>query len=309
MKTKIIAVIFITVTALVVLAASMIHRKNELQTDRVTAPVAERGFDVKGRVVSLEADGTTIHIAHEEIPDFMAAMTMPFTVQKSELLRGLAPGDSVKFHLVVTKEDSWISRIEKIGSATKPSAVVSPPASSKLRIEVGQSIPNFHLIDQDGRPVELAKLRGKVVVLTFIYTRCPIPNYCPLMSKNFAELQERFGKKFPGQVQLLSVSFDPQFDTSEVLKRYAENFGANNASWNFATGTKEQVEYVAALFGLIKEPEGSGFSHDLRTALISPDGKLVHLFRSNVWTANEAETMVGETLEQHSSPQSLQALR
>jgi len=310
MKAKTIAAIFIALTLLAVLAASVIYRQNQ-KAPAAAASVTERGLDAKGRVVSLEADGKTINIAHEEIPDFMEAMTMPFTVQKPELLRGLAPGDLVKFHLVVTKKDSWISRIEKINSipATKSSTTVLPAVPSQLRVEVGQSIPDFHLIDQDGRPIDLAKFCGKAVVLTFIYTRCPLPNYCPLMSKNFAALQARFGKKFPGQVQLLSVSFDPQFDTPEVLKHYAANFSADNASWNFATGTKEQIEYVAALFGLIKEPESSGYSHDLRTALISPDGKLVHLWRSNVWTTDEVETMLRETLEHHSSPPNFQASR
>ena len=173
------------------------------------------------------------------------------------------------------------------------------PADVKeiLRIEIGERVPDFTLTNQQGRAFRLADFRGKAVVLTFIYTRCPLPNYCPLMSKNFASLQKRFENEFPGRVELLSVSFDPQFDTPEVLREYAARFGAGAKNWTVATGSTEQVDFVTELFGLIREPAGGLINHDLRTALISPEGKLVQVWRSNVWTPYEVQRMVRETID------------
>ncbi len=265
------------------------------------APQPEQVFQVKGQVRSLEADGKTIHIAHEEIPGFMPAMEMPFTVKDAALLRGLQPGDKVGFRLMVTKDDSWIADIQKLSSPSAQPAAPAPAANTaateRARLEPGQQVPDFTLVDQHGRPIHLRDFRGKAVVLTFIYTRCPLPNFCPLMSKNFAELQERFSKDIPGKVQLLSISFDPQFDTPETLSRYAALFQHSDKDWTFATGTPVQVDQVTGMFGLIRQPVDGFITHDLRTALIGPGGKLVHVWRSNVWTPYEVERMVRETLD------------
>ncbi len=267
------------------------------------APIpAEQVFEVKGQVRSVEPDEHTLNIAHEEIPGFMPAMVMPFTVKEPATTKGLASGDAVRFRLVVSKDDSWITQIEKIA----PGALSAPPAaeqgavsgSETERVEVGQKVPDFSLVDHHGKKFRLSDLQGKAVVLTFIYTRCPLPNFCPLMSKNFASLQERFCKDLPGKVQLLSISFDPEFDTPETLSRYAALFQGQNGDkdWRFATGTPEQINHVTAMFGLIREPANGFINHDLRTALISPEGKLVHIWRSNVWTPYEVERMTREVL-------------
>jgi protein SCO1/2 len=164
------------------------------------------------------------------------------------------------------------------------------------RVENGEAVPNFELVDQNGAPLKLSDYRGSAVLVTFIYTRCPLPNFCPLMANRFSELQDRLGKKFPGKVHLISVSFDPEYDTPAVMKEYGKHFGARTKTWSLATGNQQQVERVAGLFGLIKEKDANGYTHDLRTALISPDGKLVHIWRSNVWTADEVESMVADVL-------------
>ncbi len=283
-------------TLAAVIAAGPISRHRQ---QAAPTAAAEQVFDVKGQVRSLEADGPTVRIAHEDIPGFMPAMEMPFTVKDPALLRGLAAGDAVKFRLVVTKDDSWITQIQKIVARTSAAAQDGSAATNSEAqpgsLAIGQSVPDFTLRDQHGRPLHLRDFRGKVVVLTFIYTRCPLPNYCPLMSKNFASLQERFAKEFPGKVQLLSISFDPQFDTPETLSRYAALYQKDDMNWLFATGTPEQVNEVTGLFGLIREPANGFINHDLRTALISPDGRLLHIWRSNVWTPFEVQRMVRET--------------
>ncbi len=260
---------------------------------------SEQHFTVKGQIRSLEPDGRTVHIAHEEIPGFMPAMEMPFTVKDPELMKGVAAGDQVQFELLVTQDDSWITRIEKLSasSASVPPAADAGAPTEDPRLAVGDQVPDFSLVDQRGRPFRLRDFHGKAVVLTFIYTRCPLPNFCPLMSKNFAALQERLRKQFPGKVQLLSISFDPEFDTPEALRRYASLYQQDDKDWLFATGTREQVDKVTGLFGLIREPSNGFINHDLRTALISPDGKLVHVWRSNVWTPYEVQRMVQECLQ------------
>jgi protein SCO1/2 len=296
MKTRTIIIAFIALTVAVVVSALAIHRQTSTE-DPVAQKSAEQSFDVEGRIVSIEQGGKTVHIAHEDIPDFMPAMTMPFTVQHPEQVADFAAGDTVKFHLVVTKDDSWIASIEKLATESKATSLATAaPTSNANRIEPGEQVPNFELLDQNGAALHLSDYRGSAVLVTFIYTRCPLPNFCPLMSTRFSELQGKLGKKYPGKVHLISVSFDPQFDTPIVMKEYGKHFGARTKTWSLATGSQQQIDRVAGLFGLIKEKEASGYSHDLRTALISPDGKLVHIWRSNVWTADEVEAMVADVL-------------
>ncbi|MDB6058258.1 MAG: hypothetical protein JWO95_2102 [Verrucomicrobiales bacterium] len=294
MKTRMIVITFTALTLAIVLSAVAIHW--QVPIVKPTAPIAsEQVFNVTGRIVSIEPGGRTVHIAHEDIPDFMPAMTMPFTMRHPEQVADLAPGDAVQFHLIVTKDDSWVSEIDKVSGTTRtasqPLAVANPD-----RIETGEAVPDFELVNQDGAPLKLDAYRGSAVLVTFIYTRCPLPNFCPLISNRFSELQDRLGKKFPGKTHLISVSFDPQFDTPAVMKDYGKRFGARSNLWSLATGTQQQIDYVARLFGLIKEKDANGYSHDLRTALISPDGKLVHIWRSNVWTPEEVESRVAEVL-------------
>ncbi|MGZ4963295.1 MAG: SCO family protein [Limisphaerales bacterium] len=294
MKTRTIIMTFVALTLAVVVSAVAIHRQIPAHNP-ATHQAAEQSFDVKGRIVSLEPGGKTVHIAHEDIPDFMPAMTMPFTIKHPEQVADLAPGDAVKFHLIVTKDDSFVSAIDKIAGTTRPVTKAADESNSD-RVETGQAVPNFQLVDQNGAPLKLSDYRGSAVLVTFIYTRCPLPNFCPLMSNRFLDLQDRLAKKVPGKVHLISVSFDPEFDTPSVMKEYGKRFGVRQKTWSLATGSQKQVDYVAGLFGLIKEKDANGYTHDLRTALISPDGKLVHIWRSNVWTTEEVESRISEVL-------------
>jgi protein SCO1 len=300
MKTKWTLIGFCLFTVMVTTAAFIIIQQK--------APPALAGgrqdFQVNGVVRNLESDGKTVVIEHEDIPDFMPSMTMPFSVKDPGLLRGLQSGDPVHFELVVTKDDSWIARIEKrtgpagetaggeVGTNSAPAAAAEP-----REIEPGQTVPDFALIDENGKPIHLRDYRGQAVLLTFVYTRCPLPNYCPLMSKNFELLQERLGKALAGRFHLITISFDPGYDTPEVLKRYAAAFTQDESTWTFATGTTAQVDQAASQFGLVYLPEAGSFTHDLRTALISPDGRLIHVWRSNVWTPYEVQRWVAEALQ------------
>jgi protein SCO1 len=294
MKTRTIILIFTALTLAVVVSAVAIHRQ-ATSPKLVAQQSAEQTFNVKGRIVSIEPGGKTVHIAHEDIPDFMPAMTMPFTIQHPEQVADFEVGDAVKFKLVVSKDDSWISAIDKDATVSRTVARTETAEPDK-RVQIGETVPDFDLVDQNGAPLTLSQFKGSAVLVTFIYTRCPLPNFCPLMSNRFSELQDRLAKKFPGKVHLISISFDPEFDTPTVMKEYGKRFGARQKTWSLATGSQMQVDNVAGLFGLIKEKGANGYDHDLRTALIAPDGKLIHVWRSNVWTTEEVESRVAEVL-------------
>jgi len=254
----------------------------------------QKRFHVRGEVRGVDSAAKSIRIKHEEIPDYMAAMTMPFEVRDTTLLRGLKVGDEIGFELVVTKDDSWIASIQRLAEAQQ--TAVADNGQETQHLQVGERVPDFTLTNQNGRAVHLTDFRGKAVLLTFVYTRCPLPYCCPLMSKNFASLQERLQKAIPGKFQLLSVSIDPEFDRPEVLKDYSARYAAEDSTWTFGTGTVEQTDAVGALFGLVQERAGGLIKHDLRTALIGPDGKLIHIWKSNVWTPYEVQRRVEEVL-------------
>jgi protein SCO1/2 len=254
-----------------------------------STPAPTKTFIVHGTICNVDVANGILRIAHEEIPNYMPAMTMPFTVKDPALLNGLAPGDSVQFELAITDNDSWISHIEKLPSNERVASSENGAATSVQEREAeclqsGEAFPDFQLVDQDGKPVRLSDFRGKAVVFTFIYTRCPLPNFCPLMSKNFAELEQRLSKEFSGKYHLMSITMDPDFDRPEVLKDYASRYDASASDWSFATGTTDQIKSVAGLVGLYFARENGLITHDLRTALVGPDGRLVHLWKSNVWT-------------------------
>ena len=248
-------------------------------------------YEVRGVVREVNPPENSLTIEHENIPGFMPAMTMSFAVKDPALLKEVAAGDRVKFQLAVTETDSWIASIAKIPGLTPP-LTASPTPSDASALEPGRLVPNFTLIDQNGRTIQLLDYRGRVVVVTFIFTRCPLPNYCPLMSRNFSVLQGELQRQFPEKVHLLSISFDPANDTPAVLKEYAENFGVDPKIWTFATGTPVQIKSVTTLFGLTYEMQGGSVTHNLRTALIEPNGRLEHVWKGNAWQPAEVTSMI-----------------
>lgn len=291
MKPKMIIGAICALSLLAVIAAVFVYRN----IAENAVPAEATLYRVKGEVRSIDAAENSIRIAHEEIPDYMPAMVMPFSVKEKTVLKGLLPGDRVSFHLVVTEDDSWISSITR-EQAQHAAAAGSPEPDESERVQKGETMPDFTLTDQEGRAMRLSDFRGKAVLVTFIYTRCPLPNFCPLMSKNFADLQERLSKKLAHKYQLISVTMDPAFDTPEVLKDYASRYDADPKDWRFGTGTPEQIGQIATAMGLHYQWENGLINHDLRTALIGPDGRLVHLWKSNVWTPYEVERMTTEVM-------------
>jgi protein SCO1/2 len=295
MKTKVFFSLIIALAAGAI-ASSLALTRRSAATARAGKAAATRTFQVNGRVREITPATKTVSVAHEAIPDYMPAMTMPLQVKDAALLDGLRAGDEIHFELSVTDDDSWISHLEKIGSGNSGATDLAPVSAAPEELRKGDLVPDFALTDENGKSVRLSDFRGQAVVLTFIYTRCPLPNFCPLMSKNFQALQERLSKAFPGKCRLLSVSIDPKFDRPEVLKGYAALYQADSRCWSFATGTEEQINEIASAFGLVHEQEGGMISHNLRSALISPDRHLVHLWKSNVWTPYEVHRMIEESV-------------
>ena len=229
---------------------------------------AAKQYPVTGMVLKVDKADQSIVVSHEKIEGYMDAMIMPFRVREASVLDLLRPGLRVEFTLVVTKNESYAEHVRLQGGARfEKDAAYSAPAPSK-ELALGQPVPDFELIDQNRRPVRLSQLRGQVVALTFIYTRCLLPDVCPRLSHNFSKLQERFRPVLGRDLTLLSITFDPQFDQPEVLAQYARGFKADPAGWRFLTGNLEQIKGVCALFGVDFWPDEGLITHSVRAVVL-----------------------------------------
>lgn len=260
-----------------------------------------RQYEVRGVVRALPPDEQTIVVEHEDVPGFMPAMTMPFIVREKKARAALRPGDAISFRLNITADDSWIDRIERIAADTVRLPTAPPnaatPRSASPRLREGDLLPAFRLVDQTGKEITPDTFRGHPFVLTFIFTRCPVPNFCPLMSKNFAALQSAIqnGAGILAQTKLLSISFDPEFDTPQVLQNYAQAEAADPAIWWFATGDTNQIESLTRGFSVLVQPEAGTISHSLTTALIDGEGRIEKIWRGNGWKPAEVVSAIQPT--------------
>lgn len=231
-------------------------------------------------------------IEHEDIPGFMPSMTMPFSVKNQKDIAGLKIGDAISFRMTVTDKDLFLDQVKNIPASDvhvaepTPTANVSDPTA---RLREGDIVPFFGLTNQDGARVTADTLRGRPFVLTFIFTRCPVPNFCPRISHNFSELQNaiKSDAALRDKARLLSITIDPQFDTPEVLRSYADHQKGDPQIWIFATGVPAEIDKLEQNFAVFVQPEGGTISHGLATALIGADGAVVKIWRGNAWTPTE----------------------
>jgi protein SCO1/2 len=258
---------------------------------------SDREYTLQGQILSIEPDRRQANIKHEEIKGFMAAMTMPYKVRDAKEFADLKPGDLINSTLVVVSNDAFLKDVKKVGEAPLERSSVSsepsaPSASSGFElVKPGEPIPDAPVLDQDGRKTSLAALKGQTVVLTFIYTQCPLPTFCPLMDRHFVTIQERL-KADPGlsKVHLATVSFDPVTDTPPVLKKHAQQLGADLARWTFLTGDRNDIDRFASRFGVTiarDQSDPKNITHNLRTAIIDADGTLVKTYTGNEWTPDQ----------------------
>jgi protein SCO1 len=253
------------------------------------APEA-RTYTLKGQILALKPATRELLVKHDDIPGFMPAMTMAYTVKDGALLDGRQPGDLISATLMVSTESAWLSAIDKMGSAPLPDDAPDriPAAAGITPLKPGDQAPTTALVDENGRPVSIADFKGSAVAVTFIYTRCPLPQYCPLLDRRFAEVQQLIAgdAALRGRTRLLTVSFDPANDAAPILRAHAKKLGADGSVWGFATAPEEVVDRFAATFGVnvIREKDGT-ITHNLRTAVIDPSGRVAVLHDESPWTA------------------------
>jgi protein SCO1/2 len=255
-------------------------------------PAGQR-HELKGQVLAVNLDRQEVVIRHEDIPGFMPAMTMPFAVKDRALLAGRAPGDLVVGTLVVTDTSAWLERLTQTGYSrlAEPKAVTEAGALSPNDL-----VPDATFVDLDGQARRFAEWRGHAVALTFTFTRCPLPDFCPALDRSFARLaaQVRADAALAPKVRLLTVSFDPEHDTPAVLKKHAAALGADPALWIYLTGEAAAVDAFGRHFGLLVEREGkdAGLTHNLRTAVIDPSGRLVRVWRGSDWAPEDVTAVL-----------------
>ena len=244
-----------------------------------------REYELRGVVVAVDPTRQEITIKHDDIPRFMPGMTMPFKVKEGSLLAGRVPGDVVRATLVVEENGAHLRALERTGSAPAPAVEAAPPRP----LEPGAEVPDAVFVDQDGAERRLASWRGHALAVTFIYTRCPVPNFCPLMDRHFADVQRAVlaDPALRGRVRLLSVSVDPEHDRPAVLAAHGRRVGADPSVWTLLTGHAGDVEAFAAQFGVSVLREGASAGdvvHNLRTGVIAPNGALAAVLGGNEWT-------------------------
>ncbi len=253
-------------------------------------PVPAERYPIQGQLLGVQLDTGQVLLKHGAVVGYMDAMTMPFQVVDRASILQRRPGDLVAATLVVEPTRVFLENVVVTGTAPLPEAAAARPVAEGVHVLApGDPVPTVALTNQSGQPASLADWTGAAGVVTFIYTRCPLPDFCPLMDARFAEIQGLASEDaaLAGKVRLLSVSFDPANDTPAVLTAHAAKAGAK-PGWAFATAPPAIVDRFAAEFGVnvIRETDGS-ITHNLRTAVIGPDGRVAAVYSGNDWTAAE----------------------
>jgi protein SCO1 len=253
-------------------------------------PGAKR-YSLKGKVISVDKNAGTANVDNEPIAGFMDPMVMPYTVKPVTMFDQLQPGDSISADVVVEPDKYWLENVKVIGHAAppaeKPTATVHIPAP-------GEAVPDFRLVNQNGKPISLREYRGQTLLLTFIYTRCPFPDFCPRVSHEFAAIdrQLRANPARYGKTHLLSISFDPAHDTPKVLREYGFSCAGGKdpalfAHWEFSAIPSAELPEFADYFALTYKEEGGVITHSLSTAVIAPDGKIFRWYHGADWQASD----------------------
>jgi len=248
-----------------------------------------REYELRGQVLAVDKDRQEITVKHEDIVGFMPAMTMPFRVEERAQLDSRVPGELIRATLVVGDRDVHLEHVERTGEAPLTDA---PPVRTFDLLETGEAVPDEPFVDHTGTPRRLSDWRGTAVAVTFIYTRCPLPDFCPRMDQHFAAVQKEIARDpaLRKRVHLVSISFDPDFDRPAVLEAHATRAGADGATWSFVTGDRDDIDRFASRFGvsIIREDRtGQEIVHNLRTAVIDPQGRLAKVFSGTDWTPAE----------------------
>ena len=251
-------------------------------------------YEMRGQILGINRDRLEVLVKHDEIPGLMAAMTMPWKVRSVSLLDNLGPGDLITSQLEVDDNQGVIIAITKIGTAKPDLPAPAAPAKPGVKyLGPGDSVPDQVLVDHDGRKRTFTDIRrGRALAVTFIYTKCPIPTFCPAMDRQFAEAQTLLKQKeLASDAGLLSVSFDPKNDTPAVLKSHAQKLGYDPKVWTFVTADEAAIDAFSTSFGVTlakgqaANPDEIG--HTLRTSLVDREGRIVKSYSGADWTPGE----------------------
>jgi protein SCO1/2 len=257
----------------------------------------QRRYPLQGQVLSIDPARKSVTLKHGEIKGFMPAMTMPYEVREEKALDGVSPGDLVSATLVVFANGAYLTDVKRTGSAPLEKSAdaesgATPSASSGFELlKTGEAVPDATFVDQNGRKRHFADFKGAPLAITFIYTKCPLPTFCPLMDRHFASIQKSLAADPSlNSVKLVTVSFDPVTDTPPVLAAHAKRLNADLRRWTFLTGDRDEIDKFAARFGVsvsrsLNDPRD--ITHNLRTAVVDAGGRLVKVYTGNEWTPPE----------------------
>ncbi len=255
-------------------------------------------FAAQGVIEHIALDRRQVTIHHDTIPGYMIEMTMDFPVDDPNELTGFVPGDKVTFTLLVDQDRAWVNNLHRIGHidlSTTNAMPLSDDATPNLK--PGAKVPDAALMTESGKTVHLSDFRGNALAFTFFFTRCPLPNYCPLMNRNFAETRKLLlsTPDAPTNWQLLSISFDSDFDRPDTLSAYAESYRGTNADrWLFASASPATLAVLAPRLGLMIMGQDASTSHNLRTVVVDPQGRLYRQFNDNLWTPQQLADAIRE---------------
>ncbi len=253
-------------------------------------------FPVLGVVKEVKLDGSTIVVRHEPVTNYMEAMTMPFRVKEAGALAGLQPGDEISFRLLVTEDESWIDQIVKTGRSLAVTNAAIGAATKAAPATVDRSLLDFKFTNEFGQPVSFNDFKGQALAFTFFFTRCPIPEYCPRLMRNFVEAADKLKTmpNAPTNWHLLAITFDTKFDTPEVLRAYARQFDYDTNHWSFLTGPPDKIAELAQAAGVFYDAENQFANHGFRTLVLDAGGRLQMNFPIG---GNLSDPLVAEILK------------
>ncbi len=255
-------------------------------------------YSVRGKVVSTNAATGEVTLEADEIKGFMDAMTMPYKLKTPAILSELHPGDVITGKLLVGGDgaDPLLDEIVVVAQA-RPDYV--PPTQYHVPT-AGDAVPDFKLLDQDGKEVSIGQFKGKVLLLTFIYTRCPLADYCVRMSRNFAEIDKALSANpaLKEKTHLLSISFDPAYDKPAVLRSYGGAYTGLYSKetfrhWTFAAPGRSELPKMTSFFDVgVTQGEKGTLTHSLSTVVVGADGKVLAWYPSNDWKPEDVIEVV-----------------
>ncbi len=252
-----------------------------------------KSYPAQGVIEKIASDSRTVTINHQAIPGYMMAMTMDFPVQNTNELNGLSPGDQITFTLIVNKNDDWVENLRRTGKTAQVTTNARPASLPEL--DTGDLLPDGVLTTEDGRQIHFSDYRGKALAFTFFFTRCPLPNFCPLMNRNISAARDLISSRTnaPANWEFLSISFDPENDTPEVLTSFGGFYRHGDSNhWLFTSAPAKTLAMLGPSLDLMVVHQGQSITHNLRTVVLDTHGRIYKQFDGNQWTPEDLAAAV-----------------